>query len=479
MIIDSKNISNLHSRIACDSYKIVKLFYTIVYKLLDVGSQCNDEVICRGCRTSNFIGYRFKCISCYKYDLCADCMENKKCSHEHLLSHPMIFIGNPLSAKESHFLSLMVNFPIETLNILLDDDVIHDGIKCSFCSNPSIKGIRVKCISCFHHDLCWFCFKKKKLSNSLSLSCSFILYLVPVRNTFDILQDVLSLTNTPTRNGYFCSVKVVNYKSKKCALKTVKLRGNQDYELYKSLLDKLFTYGEIHSNNILKFYARSIKLHVDHAEVLLLMEFMEQGSVRDIIERNKSFPLCKKFNWILSTIKGIRHIHSKDIVHQDISPDNIFVNLHDEVKIGDIGIAIHDFKHCYFRERNAPPLYSAPELISGKFSCEADIFSYGLVVYEIFTYKSRMLDDGFADLFLPVNFPDSSKIFMSLIEKCVLQKPEERPMAQDIEQALQTFNDGFWSSIQVMQQNYSELSSDNKDRLFTAYYRAVQESLKW
>ena len=77
--------------------------------------------------------------------------------------------------------------------------------------------------------------------------------------------------------------------------------------------------------------------------------------------------------------------HSKGILHRDIKPGNIFVNKDGNYKLGDFGISrILDSSASYMASTGiGTPQYWAPEQISGTYDNRVDIYSLGLVLYEM------------------------------------------------------------------------------------------------
>ena len=455
--------------------------FRITSQLLAIKLDCNIGIMCSVCNESNFIGYRYKCCFCLNYDMCSECFEIRKVSGYHLSSHPMFFIKNPLTPKDSDYLSTLFSLGPETLSIMFDESV-HKDVRCQVCDSKPIKGIRVKCDDCAGYNLCWSCYSRKMVSRSHTADHSVVAHLVPLRDKFDPKRDIRYLNDNKKSKGSFGSVQKVYYKDKLSALKVITLNGEErDDVLWGTFCNEMFAYGEIHSNHILKFYGQAVENYDDCTKLYLLMEFMEKGSIKDAIKNKESISLRRKLQWILDIIKGIRRIHSKGFVHKDIKPDNILVNSKDTVKIGDMGIAIHDQGKGYFKEKTAPLTYAAPEVLSGKFNNKVDIFSYGLVVYEIFTYKTRILDSTenllpfFSNLFKPVRFSENSQVFMPLIVKCVSPDPEERPPAFVIEQKLNEFDEEFWSSLPIRKTDYVTLTVEEKDKIFLEFYNHYAE----
>ena len=91
----------------------------------------------------------------------------------------------------------------------------------------------------------------------------------------------------------------------------------------------------------------------------------------------------------LEIISGLKYIHEKRIVHLDLKPANIFLTFNREVKIGDFGISkiIGDYE--YIMASCGTLDYSAPEVLKReKFNYEPDIWSLGVILYELCTLRT-------------------------------------------------------------------------------------------
>ena len=76
--------------------------------------------------------------------------------------------------------------------------------------------------------------------------------------------------------------------------------------------------------------------------------------------------------------------HGKNILHRDIKPENIFFNADKDFKLGDFGISkIMDVSASHASTGIGTPQYWAPEQISGSYDVRVDIYSLGLVLYEL------------------------------------------------------------------------------------------------
>ncbi|MGA1941353.1 protein kinase domain-containing protein [Arcobacter sp. YIC-310] len=132
------------------------------------------------------------------------------------------------------------------------------------------------------------------------------------------------------------------------------------------------------------------------------------------------FNLTKKdkksiFKSLLNTLS---YIHSKNIVHADISPSNIILNKNFEPIIFDFGISQNietndEFSLEYSKVKAFNPKYAAPELLVDKNikpSVSTDIFSLACVMYEIFTNEALFINSSKELFDLPIEKRNLSKI---------------------------------------------------------------------
>jgi tetratricopeptide (TPR) repeat protein len=121
--------------------------------------------------------------------------------------------------------------------------------------------------------------------------------------------------------------------------------------------------------------------------LFIVMEYVEGKTVKEIAE--KESPSIKRILDIaIQVCEGLTSAHKKEIVHRDIKSDNIMVNPEGKVKIMDFGLA--KLKGATKITQTGSTLgtaaYMSPEQASGEeIDSRSDIFSFGVVLYELIT----------------------------------------------------------------------------------------------
>jgi len=119
----------------------------------------------------------------------------------------------------------------------------------------------------------------------------------------------------------------------------------------------------------------------------LVMEYLEGRSLDTIIAGQRPLSLLNELDIIMDVCKGLGYAHQRSIIHRDIKPANIVVTKMGVVKLVDFGIA-----HIVGRKLTLPGQvigsfnYMSPEQINSKqIDARTDIFSAGIVLYQLIT----------------------------------------------------------------------------------------------
>ena len=171
----------------------------------------------------------------------------------------------------------------------------------------------------------------------------------------------------------------------------------------------------------------------------IVMEYVDGANLADVIEKTGALPVDVGVMISIQVCSALEYAHMRGLVHRDIKPSNIMIKRNGEVKLMDFGIA-------HTRHLDAltlpgtligTPAYMSPEQILGhQLDVRSDIFSLGIVLYEMFTGIKPFADDEkrpvtakivHDDFLAPrrVN-GDLPRRLQWLIKKCLRKKPKRR-----------------------------------------------------
>jgi serine/threonine protein kinase len=164
-----------------------------------------------------------------------------------------------------------------------------------------------------------------------------------------------------------------------------------------------------------------------NGSVYLAMEFLEGMSLAERMRTSGRLPMGQMLDIVLQTCRGLEAAHQKNIVHRDMKPENIFLVERNErlrAKILDFGIAkVSGAESSQNLTRTGTifgtPFYMSPEQALGRpLDHRADIYSVGIIMYELFTGR----------------VPFEAESFMGILTKHVTTPPSPpRQFAPDRE----------------------------------------------
>ncbi|OWK11858.1 TYK2 [Cervus elaphus hippelaphus] len=124
--------------------------------------------------------------------------------------------------------------------------------------------------------------------------------------------------------------------------------------------------------------------------VQLVMEYMPLGSLRDYLPRH-NVGLVQLLLFSLQICEGMAYLHTQHYVHRDLAARNVLLDNNRLVKIGDFGLTKavpegHEY-YCVREDGDSPVFWYAPECLKEcKFYYASDVWSFGVLMYELLTY---------------------------------------------------------------------------------------------
>jgi tRNA A-37 threonylcarbamoyl transferase component Bud32 len=118
----------------------------------------------------------------------------------------------------------------------------------------------------------------------------------------------------------------------------------------------------------------------------LSMEYVDGEDLASLLKRIGRLPAQKALEISREICAGLAAAHEQGVIHRDLKPANIMIDGRGQARIMDFGLAIKPFERTQAEDSAGTPAYMAPEQLAGMgTSVKSDIFSLGLVLYELFT----------------------------------------------------------------------------------------------
>jgi serine/threonine protein kinase len=127
----------------------------------------------------------------------------------------------------------------------------------------------------------------------------------------------------------------------------------------------------------------------------LSMEYVDGEDMASLLRRIGRFPEDRALEIARQICAGLAAAHERDVIHRDLKPANVMLDGTGRVRITDFGLAGASGEAL----RAGTPAYMAPEQLSGgDVTARSDIYSLGLVLYEIFTGQRALEGKNLAEL---------------------------------------------------------------------------------
>lgn len=165
----------------------------------------------------------------------------------------------------------------------------------------------------------------------------------------------------------------------------------------------------------------------------IVMEFIEGESLRDRLDRDTSGMAADEVMPMFAQIvAGVTYLHDQGIVHRDLKPANIFLE-NGMVKIGDYGLSkyISASRRGGQTESVGTFHYMAPEIGKGEYGKEIDVYSLGIILYEMITGDVPFDGESTQEILLKhlTADPDLNRVpghYADVIGRCLAKNPSHR-----------------------------------------------------
>uniref|UniRef100_A0ACD5XLQ5 Uncharacterized protein n=1 Tax=Avena sativa TaxID=4498 RepID=A0ACD5XLQ5_AVESA len=252
-------------------------------------------------------------------------------------------------------------------------------------------------------------------------------------------------------SGTFGTVYHGKWRGTDVAIKRIKKscftgRSSEQERLAQEFWREAEILSRLHHPNVVAFYG--VVKDGPGGTLATLTEFMVNGSLRHVLQRKDKCPdLRKRLIIAMDAAFGMEYLHSKNIVHFDLKCDNLLVNLRDHsrpiCKVGDFGLSKIKRNTLVSGGVRGTLPWMAPELLNGsssKVSEKVDVFSFGIVMWEILTGEEPYANMHYGAIIggivnntlrppVPANCDPE---WRRLMEQCWSPDPAQRPAFTEI-----------------------------------------------
>ncbi|XP_004488775.1 uncharacterized protein [Cicer arietinum] len=212
--------------------------------------------------------------------------------------------------------------------------------------------------------------------------------------------------------------------------------------------------SKLHHPNVVAFYG--VVQDGPGGTMATVTEYMVDGSLRHVLLRKDRYlDRRKRLIIAMDAAFGMEYLHAKNIVHFDLKCDNLLVNLKDPLrpicKVGDFGLSKIKRNTLVTGGVRGTLPWMAPELLNGssnKVSEKVDVFSFGIVLWEILTGEEPYANmhygaiiGGIVNNTLRPSIPSYCDLeWRTLMEQCWAPNPAVRPSFTEIARRLRVMS---------------------------------------
>jgi tetratricopeptide (TPR) repeat protein/predicted Ser/Thr protein kinase len=241
--------------------------------------------------------------------------------------------------------------------------------------------------------------------------------------------------------------------NREVAIKTIRNdlvgEGAQRDKVLKQFIVEAQAAGRLHHPHIATIYEVGREADLTY----IVMQYVPGKSLRQSLEPGKRFSAEEAVDLVLPLCQALEYAHQNGIVHRDIKPDNILLDANGRPVLVDFGIAtIESVSVTRTRMTSATPAYMSPEqILEGNVDHRTDIFSLGIILYELLTGRRPFSGDNIPSLLNRIVNEDPARLepgatsppegLEAVIRTALAKKPADRysscaEMAAALEEAV-------------------------------------------
>jgi len=242
------------------------------------------------------------------------------------------------------------------------------------------------------------------------------------------------------------------------------LHGSSDKRIDQQFMAEVGTIGKVHHFNLVRLYGFCFEKNL----IALVYEYMRNGSLDRYLFQEYNILGFEKLREIaIGTARGIAYLHEEcqqRIIHYDIKPGNILLDMNFNPKVADFGLAKlcnRENTHITMTGGRGTPGYAAPELwMPFPVTHKCDVYSFGILLFEIIgrrknhdinlsesqewfpmwvwkKFDAEKLEELIAACGIEEQNMENVKRMVRVALSCVQYSPESRPIMSVVVQMLE------------------------------------------
>lgn len=219
--------------------------------------------------------------------------------------------------------------------------------------------------------------------------------------------EVLACLKKDTHSSVYLANHI--YLGKEIILKTLDTENHPDKTILERFKREAKILAKLDHPNLVKV----LDFGTFNKYFYISFEYFESKNLREVINQNELSDEDKKFI-IIQLFKALNIAHQNNVIHRDIKPENILLNSDCHLKMADFGLAMISTENKITQDSSivGTPSYMSPEQLRGEKTLHTDLFSAGIVAYELYTGKNPFYGETVSDTVNKIlNYNESSNYF--------------------------------------------------------------------
>ena len=154
-------------------------------------------------------------------------------------------------------------------------------------------------------------------------------------------------------------------------------------EVMESLLKEVIVLSSLRNENIVGYIGSAVVGNF----LLIVMEYVSGGSLAAIMTQFGVVDMAVTQRYVRDIVRGLAFLHRSGVIHQDIKPHNVLLMIDGQCKLTDFGASakINQLGTTDDGKIEGTPPYIAPEQADGKKCMASDVWSVGILTYQLLT----------------------------------------------------------------------------------------------